>query len=69
MLRRSKLVREINTLEKEIQLLEGKRSRSIAVLLEALISKTVPNETDVQFFRTYSANIEVKHEQHQKLYA
>lgn len=69
MLRRSKLVREINTLEKEIQLLEGKRSRSIAVLLEALISKTVPNETDVQFFRTYSANIEVKREQLQKLYA
>ena len=60
MSQKSKLVKEIDVLEEEIRILEVKRSRSMAVLLEAVISRTTPNETDVQFFRTFNAEIEVK---------
>ena len=67
MLHRNKIAKELHALEEEIKLLEIKRSRSIAVILEALISRTSPNEEDVQYFRTFTAEIEVKREQLQKL--
>ena len=67
MSQRTKIAKEINTLEKEILSLEAKRSRPMAVLWEALISKTTPNDEDVQFFRTFSATIEIKREQLQML--
>lgn len=67
MFERNKIAKELNALEEEIKLLEIKRSRSIAVILEALISRTTPNEEDVQYFRTFTAEIEVKREQLQKL--
>lgn len=67
MFQRNKIAKELNALEEEIKLLEIKRSRSIAVILEALISRTQPNEEDVQYFRTFTAEIEVKREQLQKL--
>ena len=67
MMGRSKLLKEIHALEEEINILETKRSRSIAVLLEALISRVQPNDDDVQFFRTFTAEIEVKREQLQRL--
>lgn len=61
------LAKEIRVLEEEIKLLEIKRSRSQASLIESLISKTEPNEEEMQFFRTYTAEIEVKREQLVKL--
>lgn len=67
MLQRNKLAKEIHALEAEIQLLEIKRSRSQAALIEALISRTQPSDDDVQFFRTFTAQIDVKREQLQKL--
>lgn len=67
MSRRNKLAKEINVLEAEIRLLEIKRSRSMASLMESLISRSNPDETDAQFFRTYTAEIEVKREQLQKM--
>lgn len=67
MFQRNKLVKELHMLEEEIKILEIKRSRSQAALIEALISKQEPTEADMQFFRTYSAEIEVKREQLQKL--
>ena len=60
MSQKSKLAKEIDVLEEEIRILEGKRSRSMAVIVEAVISRTPPNDTDVQFFRTFNAEIEVK---------
>lgn len=60
MSQRSKVAKEINALEEEIKVLEFKRSRSMAVILESLISGTTPNDTDVQFFRTFNAEIEIK---------
>ena len=56
------LAKEIGILEKEMQALESKRSRSMAALMEALISRRDPNETEMQFFRQYTAEIEIKRE-------
>ena len=54
------LAKEIGLLEKEMAALESKRSRSMAALMESLISRRDPNEDEMQFFRQYSAEIEVK---------
>lgn len=56
------LAREITLLEKEMKELEYKRTRSMAELMESLISRKDPEETEMQFFRQYSAEIEVKRE-------
>ena len=56
------LAREIGLIEKEMQALESKRSRSMAALMEAVISRRDPSEREMQFFRQYSAEIEVKRE-------
>ena len=56
------LAKEIGVLEKEMHELESKRSRSMAALMEALISRRDPSEEEMQFFRQYSAEIEVKRE-------
>ena len=54
------LAKEIGLLEKEMAALESKRSRSMAALMESLISRRDPDEDEMQFFRQYSAEIEVK---------
>lgn len=59
---RKDLAKEINTIEKEMRELEFKRDRSMAALMEALISKRDPEEVEMQFFRQYSSEIEVKRE-------
>ena len=56
------LAREIQVLEDEIKELESKRLRSMASLLESVISKTEIGTDEARFFRTYSAEIEVKRE-------
>lgn len=67
MSQRSKMAKELHNLEEEIKILEIKRSRSQAALIESLISRQTPREEDVQFFRTFTAEIEVKREQLQQL--
>lgn len=59
---RKDLAKEINLLEKEMRELESKRTRSMAALMEAIISKKEPDATEMQFFRQYTAEIEVKRE-------
>ena len=54
------LAKEIGLLEKEMAALESKRSRSMAALMESLISRRDPDESEMQFFRQYSAEIEIK---------
>lgn len=66
MSKRSALAKEINALTEEIKLLEIKLNRSVRVIIEALVSREQPNEEDLQFFRTYSAEIDIKREQLQK---
>ena len=67
MSQKSKLAKELNALENEIKALESKRARSMAVIMEAMLSRSTPDDTDVQFFRTFNAEIEIKREQLQKL--
>lgn len=67
MSRKSVLAKEIHMLEEEIRILEIKRGRSQAALIEALISRTEPDETDVQFFRAFTADIEMRRERMQEL--
>ncbi|MDE6029840.1 MAG: hypothetical protein K2F90_05950 [Clostridiales bacterium] len=64
---KKELSKEIKSLEEEIKQLEIKRSRSQASIIDSLITKQDPDEQDVQFFRTYSAEIELKREQLAKL--
>ena len=59
---RKDLAKEIGLLEKEMRELESKRDRSMAALMESLISKREPEEVEMQFFRQYTAEIEVKRE-------
>ena len=61
------LAKEIRMLEEEIKLLEVKRSRSQGHLIESLISKKDPDPQEAQFFRTFTAEIEVKRERLMKL--
>ena len=56
------LAREINMLEREMEELENKRVRSMAALMESLISKREPNAFEMQFFRQSTAEIEIKRE-------
>lgn len=66
MSKRNALAKEIHALEEEIKLLEIKVNRSMRVIMEALVSREQPTDEDMQFFRTYSAEIDVKREQLQK---
>ena len=56
------LAKEISMLEREMEELESKRVRSMAALMESLISKRDPNAFEMQFFRQYTAEIEIKRE-------
>lgn len=59
---RKDLAKEIGILEKEMRELEFKRTRSMAALMESLISRRDPEEQEMQFFRQYSSEIEIKRE-------
>lgn len=59
---KKELAKEIHILEEEIKVLEIKRSRSQAALIEALISRQQPDEAEMQYFRTFTADIDVKRE-------
>lgn len=48
-------------------MLEAKRSRSQAALVDALISRNDPSESEMQFFRVFTAEINLKREQLTKL--
>lgn len=67
MSRKNSIAKELHALEAEMSILESKRSRSMAVILEALVSRVDPDPTELQFFRQYCCEIEVKREQVQKL--
>lgn len=60
MSKKRELAREIRILAGEIKGLEIKRSRSQAALIEALINKKDPEPIDLEYFRTFTAQIDVK---------
>lgn len=61
------IAKELNLIEQEIKILEEKRSRSQAVIIEALLSHVAPDETDVAYFRAFTQQINLKRERMQKL--
>ncbi len=56
------MANEIRIIENEIKELEVKRSRSQAALIESLLSRKNPDETEMQYFRTYTVQIDAKRE-------
>lgn len=59
--------RMIADCEKEIEVLEKKRNRSEAALLEAIINHEKPNETDTEYFKKFSRLIELERANIRKL--
>ncbi len=53
-----KIKRKIKKYGKQIALLEKKRMRSQAALIEAILQNTTPNDTDVDYFNNYSSQID-----------
>ena len=68
MFKKKKLKKEIETCKKRIAELEGKRSRSQAALVEAILTHTEPNDKDVDFFNMFTKQIEeVRDQMHVKM--
>lgn len=63
MTRKEELLAEIEKQKFELNELEKKRMRSQSDLVEALIDKVEPNETEVKFFKTLSSLIRLEREQ------
>ena len=60
MFKKCKLKRKINASKKKIDLLEKKRTRSQSALVDAILKKETPGDTDVDFFNMYSERIEAE---------
>ena len=58
MFKKLKLKRQIEKSKNMITLLEQKRTRSQAALVEAILSHTSPKDEDVDFFNRFTAQIE-----------
>lgn len=56
------IAQEIRLLKEEIKILEAKRSRSQAHIVDCLIAQKDPDPQETRFFRTFSAEIDVKRE-------
>lgn len=67
MSKKNDLEKAIGESEKELELLEKKRLRSLSAFVEAVINHSTPSEEDVEYFRTYSALIEQERENVRKL--
>ena len=67
MSKKGNLAKQINILQAEMNGLESKRSRSMASILEALVSGAKPNDDDLKFFRTFTAEIEMMRKDIQNL--
>ncbi len=52
-----KLNKKINQCKKTIAEIEKRRIRSQAALVEAILTNSVPNDEDVDYFNTFTAQI------------
>ena len=66
MLKKWKLKREIEKCKKQITVLEQRRTRSQAALLEAILTHQSPDDADVDYFNRYTAIID---EERDKMHA
>ncbi len=67
MSKKSELKRAITESEEEIENLEKKRARSQSALIGAIIENRKPNDVDVEYFKTFTALIDVERENLRKL--
>ena len=61
------LKRGIKKYKKKIEEIEKKRIRSQAALINAILSNTTPDDTDVDYFNRYTAEIEELRSKRQEL--
>ncbi len=57
MFRKLKLKRQIKACKKKIKFFEQKRSRSQAALVEAILTHSIPDDNDVEFFNLFTEKI------------
>lgn len=69
MSKKSKLKREIEDIEREIEALEQKRERSQIAVMRAMISGTKPSPEDEQYFMVFSSLIDEEREHLRQLNA
>ena len=71
MFEKRKLNRSIRRCKQRIELLEKKRYRSQAALVDALLTHSTPDDSDVEYFNLYTTQIEKEraylHEKMEKL--
>jgi len=67
MFEKYKLRKKIRNKKKLILALEARRARSQAALVEAILTKSVPNDRDVDYFNDYTAQIDAARARMHKL--
>lgn len=67
MSKKSDLKKAIAESEQEIENLEKKRMRSQSALLEAFLNHTTPSDTDAEYFKIFTALIELERSNLRKL--
>ena len=60
MFERSKLKKQIKKAKSNIEMLEKKRTRSQAALVEAILTQTTPDDSDVEYFNRFTELIEAE---------
>ncbi|MGM9631767.1 MAG: hypothetical protein ACI3XL_01575 [Eubacteriales bacterium] len=63
MFEKLKLNSQIKKYKKQIVAIERRRARSQAALVEAILSNTVPDDDDVDYFNTFTSQINSIREQ------
>ena len=58
MFKKAKLKGQIKSYQKQIQAVESKRYRSQASLVEAILTSSSPDDSDVDFFNKYTEEID-----------
>ncbi|MBO4432104.1 MAG: hypothetical protein J5852_01095, partial [Clostridia bacterium] len=56
----SKLKKDIKKAQKTIEVLEKKRTRSQAALVEAILTQKSPDDSDVEYFNRFTELIEAE---------
>ncbi len=67
MLEKYKLRKKIRNKKKLILTLEARRARSQAALVEAILTNSVPDDRDVDFFNDYTSQIDAARERMRSL--
>lgn len=66
MFKKFKLKKKIRYYKEQIEMLEKKRARSQAALVEAILTHTSPNDEDVDYFNNYTKQInEIRNRMHE----